>query len=369
MTADVTSRALRLLALLQSRTLWSGEELAEHLDVTIRSVRRDIDRLRALGYPVLASSGHGGGYRLGPGRTLPPLLLGPGEAVAVAVGLQLAAASPIDGLQDGAVRALSILDPVLPPAARAEARAIGDTLGVLTSRSGTVAGPVLLVLARAVRDGVQVRLDYRRADGERSSRRLEPYRVLAVDGRWYLFAWDLDREDWRTFRLDRILEARPSTFRFAPRETPDVDEHVRASITGARAPRPMTVRLRASAEEVAARIPASVGTVERGEPIRAPLADLSDRPDGAGAVTERAEGAEPAEGAETCVLRISGGDPAWTVMHLARLGHRVLAVDPPELATEIARQAAWFDDARAALAEPTPTSTSSVTLRPTRGPI
>lgn len=345
MTADVTSRALRLLALLQSRTAWSGEELAERLGVTARSVRRDVDRLRALGYPVLASAGHGGGYQLGPGRTLPPLLLGADEAVAVAVGLQLAAASPIDGLQDGAVRALSILDPVLPPAAREEARAIGDALGVLAARSGTVAGPVLLVLARAVRDGVQVRLDYRRADGERSTRRLEPYRVLAVDGRWYLFAWDLDREDWRTFRLDRMLDARPSTFRFAPRETPDIDEHVRASLTGSRAPRPMTVLLQASAAEVAARIPASVGTVEPGpsrgrdgveERVQAP--DAPAGPD-----------RSPHDSAETCFLRISGGDPSWTVLHLARLGHRILAVDPPELAAEIARQAAWFDDARAAL--------------------
>src|SRR5699024_2245334 len=179
---------------------------AAELGVTTRTVRRDVDRLRQMGYPVLTSAGHGGGYQLGAGRALPPLLLSSSEAVAVAVGLRLAASSGIDGLDEEALRALAALDRILPAQVRAEVGAVSGAMGVITRAAPGARSEVLMSLASAVRDGVRVRVDYERADGERFERRLEPYRVLSVEGRWYLFAWDLAREDWRTFRLDRMHE-------------------------------------------------------------------------------------------------------------------------------------------------------------------
>lgn len=233
--SDVTHRALRLLNLLQSRTVWTGPELATELGVTVRSVRRDMNRLRDLGYPVLSSHGHGGGYQLGAGRALPPLLLEGDEATAVAVGLRLAAASGIDGLGERALRALTKLEPVLPPQIRGEVSAVSDALRAISPTPPAGLSPfpaaTLVTLSRAVRDTAQVRLDYERADGERSHRRAEPYRVLSVSGRWYLFAWDLEREGWRTFRLDRMHTATASTFRFTPRPTPDIEEHVRQAVS------------------------------------------------------------------------------------------------------------------------------------------
>ena len=171
--SEVTSRALRLLALLQSRSVWTGPELAAELGVTTRTVRRDVDRLRELGYPVLTSAGHGGGYQLGAGRALPPLLLSSSEAVAVAVGLRLAAASGVDGLDEEALRALAALDRILPAPVRAEVGAVTEALGVITRHAPGTRPEVLISLATAVRDRVRVRVDYERADGVRGERRLE----------------------------------------------------------------------------------------------------------------------------------------------------------------------------------------------------
>lgn len=311
----MTERTLRLLSLLQSRAVWGGEELAAELGVTTRSVRRDVDRLRRMGYPVLASQGHGGGYRLGAGRALPPLLLGVDEAVAVAVGLRLAAASGIDGLGEQALRAATALDQVLPPASRAEVGAVTEALQVLPTSRSQVPGPTLVTLAGAVRDGVQARLDYERADGHRSDRRVEPYRVLSVDGRWYLFAWDLEREDWRTFRLDRMHAARATTFRFPARPTPDIEAHVRDAVArGGRAPN-VVVRFACPADALRPRIPETVGAIE---------------PDGDGA----------------CTLRLAEMDLRWVALHLAHLGLPVAVVEPPELTDAIAALGAWFDTAR-----------------------
>ncbi len=312
---DVTSRTFHLLSLLQSRAIWSGVELAEELGVTARSVRRDIDRLRRMGYPVHASTGHGGGYQLGAGRALPPLLLERDEAVAVSVGLRLAAASGIDGLGEHALRALTALDQVLPPTVGAEVGVLTGVLDVITSRPSSVAPPTLVTVARAARDGVQLRIEYERRDGERSARRLEPYRVLSVDGRWYLFAWDLDREDWRTFRLDRILEARATTFRFTARALPDVESYVRESITVAPYATAITVRILRPHADVTPHIPATAGTLT---------------PDGD----------------DACILRVGGNDPRWVVLHLAHLGMPIELLDPPELREVIAHLGEWFDQAR-----------------------
>ncbi|MFE5774410.1 helix-turn-helix transcriptional regulator [Brachybacterium sp. NPDC056505] len=314
---DVTRRTLRLLNLLQSRTVWTGPELADELGVTTRSVRRDVDRLRDMGYPVLASNGHGGGYQLGAGRALPPLLLEGDEATAIAVALRLAAGSGIDGLGEQAVRALAKLDGILPPSVRAEVSAITDALHVVDAHAGAggILSSTLVTLARAVRDGVQVRVDYERADGHRATRRLEPYRVLSIQGRWYLFAWDLDREDWRTFRLDRMHEVRASTFRFTARPAPDIETYVRESISVGAYPIGARVRILRPASEVAPRIPAFAGTIT-------------------------------ADGEDACILRSGARDLSWIAVQLAWLGLPIEVIEPPELAAEISRIGTWAGGVR-----------------------
>ena len=315
--SDVTSRALRLLALLQARTVWTGPELAREMGVTTRTVRRDVDRLRQMGYPVLTSAGHGGGYQLGAGRALPPLLLSSTEAAAVAVGLRLAAASGLEGLDEEALRALAALDRILPASVRAEVGAVSSAMGVISRDGPGTRSEVLMALATAVRDEVRVRLDYERADGERFERRIEPYRVLSVEGRWYLFAWDLDREDWRTFRMDRMHAVHPSTFTFAARETPDIEHAVRESITVAGYRAACTVRILAPYAQVAPMISARTGTLE-------------------------------ADGEEACVLRAGADQLRWVAVHLAGMGLPVEVIDPPELLEEIEALGRWAAGVRRA---------------------
>ncbi|AXK46756.1 helix-turn-helix transcriptional regulator [Brachybacterium saurashtrense] len=315
--SDVTARALRLLALLQSRSVWTGPELAAEMGVTTRTVRRDVDRLRRMGYPVLTSAGHGGGYQLGAGRALPPLLLSASEAVTVAVGLRLAAASGVDGLDEEALRALAALERILPAPVRAEAGAVTEALGVIARPGAGTSAAVLTALATAVRDRVRVRVDYVRADGERAERRLEPYRVLSVEGRWYLFAWDLDREDWRTFRLDRMGTVQVSTFTISERTAPDIEQAVHESITVGGYAAAATVRILAPAEEIAPRIPARAGTVT-------------------------------ADGPGACLLRAGADDLHWIAMHLAWIGAPIEVIDPPELLEVITRLGAWAGGVRAA---------------------
>ena len=313
--SEVTSRALRLLALLQSRTVWTGPELAAEMGVTTRTVRRDVDRLRQLGYPVLTSAGHGGGYQLGAGRALPPLLLSSSEAVAVAVGLRLASASGLDGLDEEALRALAALDRILPAPVRAEVGAVTEAMGVITRPLTEVRSEVLMALASAVRDRVRVRVDYERADGERGERRLEPYRVLSMEGRWYLFAWDLGREDWRTFRMDRMHAVHPSTFPIGERPVPDIEAEVRESITVGGYPRTATVRIVAPLEEIAPRVSARAGTVT-------------------------------ADGPEACILRAGAEDLHWVALHLAWIGAPIEVIDPPELLELIEGLGDWASRAR-----------------------
>ncbi|HJG90598.1 MAG TPA: YafY family transcriptional regulator [Brachybacterium massiliense] len=315
--SEVTSRALRLLALLQSRTVWTGPELAAEMGVTTRTVRRDVDRLRQLGYPVLTSAGHGGGYQLGAGRALPPLLLSSSEAVAVAVGLRLASASGLDGLDEEALRALAALDRILPAPVRAEVGAVTEAMGVITRPLTEVRSEVLMALASAVRDRVRVRVDYERADGERGERRLEPYRVLSMEGRWYLFAWDLGREDWRTFRMDRMHAVHPSTFPIGERPVPDIEAEVRESITVGGYPRAATVRILAPLEEIAPRVSARAGTVT-------------------------------ADGPEACILRAGAEDLHWVALHLAWIGAPIEVIDPPELLELIEALGGWASRARRA---------------------
>ena len=200
-----SARLLRLLSLLQTPRDWTGMELADRLEVSARTIRNDIDRLRALGYPVHATRGSIGGYRLEAGATLPPLLLDDEEAVAVAIGLRTATGGSVTGIEETSLRALAKLEQVLPPRLRSRVNTLQTYTLHIRHRSGPSVDPAILSeLAAACRDHRGLRFDYADRRGEPTQRRVEPYRLVNWDQRWYLVAWDIDRGDWRTFRVDRM---------------------------------------------------------------------------------------------------------------------------------------------------------------------
>jgi predicted DNA-binding transcriptional regulator YafY len=255
-----SARLLRLLSLLQARADWSGQELAERLGVTTRTVRNDVARLRGLGYPVDANPGVGGGYRLGAGAALPPLLLDDDEAVAVAVGLRTAAGGSVTDIQETSIRALAKLEQVLPSRLRHRVRALQTATVEVPATGPTVDAEVLSVIAGACRDHQRLRFDYRDHDGSASVRTVEPHRLVHDRGRWYLVAWDVDRRDWRTFRADRIQPRTPTGPRFAPRDPPDGDvvTHLLRGVGSATWRYRARVTVRAPAALVAARLPPAV---------------------------------------------------------------------------------------------------------------
>jgi predicted DNA-binding transcriptional regulator YafY len=220
---ETSARLLRLLSLLQTRRDWSGGDLADRLGVSARTVRRDVERLRQLGYPVHAGTGTAGGYRLGAGAALPPLLLDDEEAVAVAVGLRTAAGGTVAGIEETSVRALAKLEQVLPSRLRHRVSALQSVTVPLAAPGPTVSPDTLTAIAAACRDHQRLRFDYRHHDGRESVRTTEPHRLVHTGRRWYLVAWDTEREDWRTFRVDRITPRTPTGPRFTPREPPDRD--------------------------------------------------------------------------------------------------------------------------------------------------
>ncbi|AIJ26995.1 helix-turn-helix transcriptional regulator [Amycolatopsis methanolica] len=308
MSVEATvERVLRLLALLQRRPSWTATELAAELGVTDRSVRRDVERLRAVGYPVHATAGVGGGYQLGAGTRLPPLLLDDEEAIATAVSLRLASGGTVAGAGDAALRALAKLDQVMPPRLRAEVRAVHGATETLVAGI-EIDAELLVTLARACRDAVRVRFRYSSRGSEDRERTVEPVRMVATNRRWYLMAWDLDRDDWRTFRLDRMREVTATTWRFRPREHPDPVAYVQRSVSAAPYRYLAKVRLRASAEEVRDLVPPQVGRVEE------------DR-DG------------------WCLLVAGGDQLEWLAVHVARLGYEAEILEPPELREAAARLA------------------------------
>lgn len=262
--SETTGRVLQLLGLLQSRRVWSGEELAQRLGVTGRSVRRDVDRLRELGYPVHASKGHGGGYQLGAGAALPPLLLDPEEAVAMAVCLRVAAGGSVAGVGESALRALSKLDQVMPSRLRAQVSAVHDATVTLTSgqRDDLVEPEVLMTLARAWRDREHIALTYTDIRGAVTRRRLEPYQLVTTGRRWYLLSYDRDRDDWRSLRLDRMSDVRALGSTFTPREAPDAASYVRRAITTSPYRYVARVRFHASQDVVAQTFSASSVQIE-----------------------------------------------------------------------------------------------------------
>lgn len=219
-----TGRILALIGLFQSRPVWTAPELAERLGVTDRTVRRDVLRLRELGYAIGADRGHGGGYRLERGQITPPLLLTDDEAVAVSLALRTAGSTGLAGDQEDSLRALLKLENSLPAPARTRMTRLASALRVgEPPPASTVPVDLLTTLAEAIATQVQTRLSYLDRRGAQTRRRVNPYRLVAWNRRWYLSAFDLDRDDWRTFRLDRIQEVHATTFRYRPRpDEPDI---------------------------------------------------------------------------------------------------------------------------------------------------
>jgi predicted DNA-binding transcriptional regulator YafY len=297
-----SSRLLDLLSLLQARRDWAGGELASRLEVSGRTIRRDIDRLRRLGYPVESLTGPAGGYRLRAGSAMPPLLLDDEEAIAIAVGLRTAAHASVTGIEETAVRALVKLEQVLPAHLRRRVTALGSATSTLPVPGPTVDPRHLTLIAAACRDSECLRFGYRSRDGTPSRREVEPHSLVNHGRRWYLVAWDRYRDDWRTFRIDRVARPASSGVRFTPRRLPakDAVAYVEQSIAGAPNRFEALVTLHASAEELSNRLPAYWGTIK-------PL------------------------DARSCEYRTGDDDLRWLALRIAMLGVDFAVHEPPEL--------------------------------------
>jgi predicted DNA-binding transcriptional regulator YafY len=299
--SETIGRVLQLLGLLQSRRVWTGEELAERLGVTGRSVRRDIGRLRDLGYPVQASKGHGGGYQLGAGAALPPLLLDADEAVAMAVCLRLAAGGSVAGVGESALRALSKLDQVMPARLRSQVAAVHDATVTLTPDADSPVDPeVLMTLARACRDHEHVGAGYTDLHGNATERRLEPYQLVTTGRRWYLLAYDRDKVDWRSLRLDRMSRVVARGTTFTPREAPDAATYISRSISSSPYRYSARVRYHASAEVVAQHFSPTAATIE-------------------------------ADGPNSCLVTAGADDPQRVALYLAMVDCDFEIMGPPEV--------------------------------------
>ncbi|MGW1954025.1 helix-turn-helix transcriptional regulator [Streptomyces sp. NPDC001920] len=265
MTTDTPARLLTLLSLLQTPREWPGGELADRLGVSRRTVRRDIDRLRELGYPVQATKGADGGYRLVAGKAMPPLVLDDEEAVAIAVGLRAGAGHAVEGVEEASVRALAKLEQVLPARLRHRVSTLqAATMPLISGDGASIAPETLTVMASSVAGRERLRFAYQAGDGTKSRRSVEPYRLVSTGRRWYLVAYDLDREDWRTFRVDRVSEPFATGARFAPRELPagSAAEYLRQSMRRRQETYEFSVTFGAPVEFVTARLPRWLGTPE-----------------------------------------------------------------------------------------------------------
>ncbi|MEU9982203.1 YafY family protein [Streptomyces sp. NPDC050856] len=306
-TRDPAARLLRLLSLLQSRTDWPGPELAGRLGVSTRTIRSDIERLRDLGYPVSATSGTAGGYRLGPGARLPPLLLDDEEAVAVAIGLRTATAQAVGGIEETSLRALAKLEQVLPARLRPRVAALAASTVPVPGNGPVVEADVLATLAAVCRDQRRVRFDYRDHDGNPTVRDVEPYRLVSTGRRWYLVAWDVDRDDWRMFRIDRLRPRTPPGPSFRSRSLPpgDAIDFVTRGMASTLGPCRAVATVHAPAVAVSERVP--------------PVARVEHLDD------------------ERCLLHIGGATPLTLAVHLAALG-LPFTVDAPTALLEALRQ-------------------------------
>jgi predicted DNA-binding transcriptional regulator YafY len=262
-----SARLLRLLSLLQARRSWSGADLAERLEVTDRTLRRDVDRLRALGYPVHSTSGVAGGYQLGAGAALPPLQLDDDEALAVSIALGTVGAGAVSGIDEAALRALVKLEQVLPSRLRQRADALRATIVPLKHRGSTgVSARLLSLLAGACRDHTELRFRYADRGGRASERHVEPLGLLHAGYRWYFVAWDVGRADFRTFRVDRLDGQPERGARCVPRPLPgdgDVRTFVSRSLSTAVYEVQASVIVNAPHDKVAERLSFSAVTLER----------------------------------------------------------------------------------------------------------
>ena len=310
--ANTSGRTLRLLSLLQTHRYWPGTELADQLGVSLRTLRRDVDRLRELGYPVDATRGVTGGYQLRAGTNLPPLLLEDEEAVAIAIGLRTAAGGAVAGIEETSVRALTKVVQVMPPRLRRRVDAL-QKFTVPALRGGPTVDPTALtVIAQACRDDERLRFGYTRADEEKATREVEPHRLVALGRRWYLVAYDVHRHDWRTFRVDRLSDPQPTGARFRQRQVPGGDAltFVESSIASRPMRHDVEITVRTGADDVR-RVVHRWGEVE-------PLDEGS------------------------CRLRMSLDSFDWVVFVLAEVGAEFEVHRPAELREHLRRTGELF---------------------------
>jgi predicted DNA-binding transcriptional regulator YafY len=310
--ADTPGRMLELLSLLQAPRLWSGSDLASRLEVTERTLRRDIERLRSLGYPVEAVPGRYGGYRLGRGRSLPPLMLNDDEAVAVAIGLREAVDGTVAGLEEAATSILAKLDQMMPTHVAGRVRALRDNTASMSHHRGRPADRVeaahLVLFAAACEAAERVRFDYTARDGVSSRRLVEPIGLVRSGAHWYLAAWDEDRSDWRTFRLDRVRQPVNTGRRFERTDAPDPVALVTAGLASMPYPYLARILVPLPLAEASQVIPRTVA--------------LAERPDGSTVVEIGSTGME------RMLFYLAGLQPVCEVL------------DPPELRMALAEHAA-----------------------------
>ncbi|MEV6373798.1 helix-turn-helix transcriptional regulator [Micromonospora musae] len=316
--ANTSTRTLRLLSLLQSHRYWPGEQLAERLGISVRTLRRDIDRLRELGYPVESQRGVDGGYQLTAGAALPPLVVDDEEAVALAVGLQAAAQSAVEGLAESSVRVLAKVVQVMPARLRRQVEAL-RAMTLPAAWDGPTRAEVdpgmLTAVALACRDSEHLRFSYTAADGQHTDRQVEPHRLVSLGRRWYLVAYDLTRHQWRSFRVDRLTAPHSTGSRFRPRDLPAADaaEYVRTSLGNM----PHPYRVEALVDAPAAAVRSRIGRWSRVEEVDA----------------------------EHCRVFMTADSLDWPAMALGTLDADFRVLDPPELLELLRNWAARFNRA------------------------
>ncbi|MGW1062027.1 helix-turn-helix transcriptional regulator [Micromonospora rubida] len=302
---ETSARLLRLLSLLQAHRDWTGAELARRLEVSDRTVRRDMEKLRGLGYPVTAVVGVSGGYRLEAGAAMPPLLLDDEEAVAVAVGLRTAAGGSVAGIAETSVLALAKLEQLLPARLRHRINLIQTAMEPLYAGGPTVDADTLTTIAAACRDHQRLRFDYRAHDGTETVRASEPHRLVHTGRRWYLMAYDVDRQDWRTFRVDRLRPRVPTGPRFVPRDSPqDAASYVSHAVAAAPYRYQARILMRAPFDVVADRSSPTAGRLER--------------------VDEH-----------SCILHVGSRSLDEIALYVALKGIDFQVLDPPELVNHV----------------------------------
>ena len=312
---NTSARLLRLLTLLEQRREWPGGELASRLEVSTRTVRNDIARLRELGYPVEATSGVAGGYRLGAGTALPPLLFDDAEAVAVALALRSSAGGGVAGIEETSVRALVKLEQVLPSRLRRRVNALQAYTVAVAVTGPTVDPPTLATIAAACRDLEVLRIDYVARDGTESSRAVEPLTLVHWGRRWYLVAWDRGRNAWRTFRADRLRLRTPNGPLFTPRDPPakDIAEYVRKNVQSAPMRHQVVVTVHAPAAVIVERVPPSIWV----EPIDE----------------------------NTCAVHAGGGTIEMLALYLGMMDADFTVSEPPELVERVRKLGERFSGA------------------------